>query len=387
MANPVKMMVQPHQTREFDDLISASQYWQNETIKLGVRMDTSDYCKLHSILYRQLKSDSFHSAHTAQAIRRGSGILKSYFTKKKKRPNIKVPYVKNPTIDIAKECYKQPDSNLEIAIVIKPYKKNQPRTTGTIALDKEVWGKIFFDQRNTVGQLMLKKDKLYIPYARNPEPIKPKKWIGIDLNTGNITTADSNGKIKVIKLDKLNETKARHKNKTSNFKRQDHRVGKKIKSKHGKRETNRANQIFHDISNYIISQGAGIVLEDLTNIRKRGEKKNCKNKKTRRKIGNWGFKKLQNQIKYKAEWAGLPVKFEKAHYTSSKCHACKNPVEFNLRDAICKECDKVTDRDVNASLNILEKGTRACPDAVSVEEIRPEIFRGRKLDGIEVVVT
>ena len=68
-----------------------------------------------------------------------------------------------------------------------------------------------------------------------------------------------------------------------------------------------------------IEQKAGvIVLEDLTNIRKRIKA----GKRMRTRLHRWGFRQLQTFIEYKAESKGLSVLYVNPAYSSQTCSVC-----------------------------------------------------------------
>lgn len=388
--NTTKVLVQKHHSDAFDDLVSYCQYVQNQTIKKGLSIDSCNAHLLSSLLYHKLKSDSYHAQYTVASIRRGAGILKSYYTKKNKKPNTKAPYVKTPTIDVHKECYKQ--DGYDIIITIKPRSKNRNRTTKTITLNKGVWGKAFFNARNKVGQLALNREKIFIPYSREPVAIEPKLWVGIDMNFDNISTANSEKQTKKHSLVKANQIKQTYTVVKAKFKRDDDRIKKKIFNKYGKKERDRTGHIFHKVSNKITKGETGVILEDLTGIGDNFTKKKNKPKKIRKRAGRWAWRKVQDMVEQKAQWKGLPVKVVRPHYTSSTCHSCGSEVrhDHDHRLVACTKCHNVADRDINASINILHRGLRFKPFAAPSEAmvpssgtVRPKPFEGRGADGVE----
>ena len=85
-------------------------------------------------------------------------------------------------------------------------------------------------------------------------------------------------------------------------------------------------------------------------------KKGSRNRKLRGQT--WGL--LQQQLAYKAEWAGREFVKVPAAYTSQECHRCgarNNPGTSETYR--CRSCDLEMDRDVNAALNIMRAGTFA----------------------------
>lgn len=71
---------------------------------------------------------------------------------------------------------------------------------------------------------------------------------------------------------------------------------------------------------------------------------------------------IVRQIKYKADYYGIPVVFVSRYFPSSKmCSTCGNILEsLSLSDRVyhCPVCGNTIDRDLNASLNIMWEGKR-----------------------------
>ena len=70
----------------------------------------------------------------------------------------------------------------------------------------------------------------------------------------------------------------------------------------------------------------------------------------------WG--RLAEQLTYKAESAGGGVVRVAPQHTTTDCHACghRQPMPLSVREFACGGCGLVTDRDVNAARNILQRG-------------------------------
>ena len=84
-------------------------------------------------------------------------------------------------------------------------------------------------------------------------------------------------------------------------------------------------------------------------------------------ISDAGWYQLQNFTAYKAEDTGKLVEFCIANGTSQECNICGNIEHLTLADRVfhCSRCGNIEDRDVNASINVLNRSTagtagRAC---------------------------
>ena len=73
----------------------------------------------------------------------------------------------------------------------------------------------------------------------------------------------------------------------------------------------------------------------------------------------WG--ELIYQLKYKAEEAGISAVAVNPRNTSQLCSECgrKVPKDLSQRTHLCPFCGLVMGRDLNAALNILDRGMRS----------------------------
>jgi putative transposase len=82
-----------------------------------------------------------------------------------------------------------------------------------------------------------------------------------------------------------------------------------------------------------------------------------KNKHLSRAIQEQCFFEFERQIKYKSEWNGIKFILANRFFPSSKtCSNCKFvKKDLKLKDRIytCKHCGFVIDRDINASINLM----------------------------------
>lgn len=103
------------------------------------------------------------------------------------------------------------------------------------------------------------------------------------------------------------------------------------------------------MSSIIISEAekynAKIVMENLKHMR---ESINKKNKKVRRRLNRWNFRKLQSSIEYKALWNRLVVEYVNQKSTSSLCPICGRKLKKSpngQRLLKCNKCNLEFDRD------------------------------------------
>ncbi len=206
---------------------------------------------------------------------------------------------------------------------------------------------------------------------------KTNKTCGIDLGLRQLAIFDNGTKFPLPSFDKNLETKVHYwqkicskrllkakevmktdKSKTlMNFK--NYQKARKLKAKYEEHIANQRNDYLHKLSNYIVNTYDVIILEDLK------VKLMIKNHKLARAISNAGWNKLVSMIKYKASWYGKTVLQVNPPYTSQTCSVCgcvNNKLGYNqygwlkVEDWTCPNCKTYHDRDINAAINIKNKG-------------------------------
>lgn len=98
-------------------------------------------------------------------------------------------------------------------------------------------------------------------------------------------------------------------------------------------------------------EGTQLVLEDLTDIRKRVKAR----KKQRRRIHGWSFARLKGFLEYKALMYGCQAAYVDPRYTSQKCSRCEHIEKRNRKsqsEFVCKSCGFKHNADLNAAKNI-----------------------------------
>ncbi|MEM3245827.1 MAG: RNA-guided endonuclease TnpB family protein, partial [Candidatus Micrarchaeaceae archaeon] len=108
----------------------------------------------------------------------------------------------------------------------------------------------------------------------------------------------------------------------------------------------------HKLSHNLVNSYSFIAYENL-------EIQNMvKNHRLARSIEEASWGNFTQLLQYKAESAGCVAVGVNPQYTSMTCNECGNVQEMplNKRVFICEKCGKKEDRDINASMNILERG-------------------------------
>lgn len=131
---------------------------------------------------------------------------------------------------------------------------------------------------------------------------------------------------------------------------------KPLLAKYRGRERRRVEAIYHRIANQIIDEAneakaSTIVLEDLTNVRKRIKR----SRELNGRLNRWSFRKFQRVVEYKAKLAGLNVVYVDAKGTSSLCPVCGGRLSPNGHRRLKCRCGFEEDRDVVAVKNLLRR--------------------------------
>lgn len=115
---------------------------------------------------------------------------------------------------------------------------------------------------------------------------------------------------------------------------------------------NRREDYLQKYTTKLVKEFDVIVMEDLKT------KNLMKNHHLARSIADSAWAKIKSMLEYKCEWYGKELILVTPHYTSQNCSSCgentgKKPL--HIRVFTCPRCGVEHDRDINASINILNK--------------------------------
>lgn len=188
---------------------------------------------------------------------------------------------------------------------------------------------------------------------------KTNKSVGIDLGITSLATLSDGTKIQAPKPLKNKLKQLRRLNKSLSRKQKGSNNRAKAKTKLSRlyyKISNIRKDFLHKLTTNLVRKFDVICLENL-NI-----KGMVKNRKLARSINDLGFYELKRQLIYKANQWGKTVKELDRFYPSSKiCHCCNHKVDalpLSVRNWICTHCHTQHDRDINASINILNKADK-----------------------------
>ena len=120
--------------------------------------------------------------------------------------------------------------------------------------------------------------------------------------------------------------------------------------------SNQRKDFLHKLSSELINDNQVICLEDLS------VKEIQQNKGLSQSVSDVGWYEFRRQLEYKAKWYGRKLVIIDKWYPSSQiCSNCGNNTDkkdLSIREFTCPFCGKHHDRDINASINILNEGLR-----------------------------
>ncbi|MGB3205090.1 MAG: RNA-guided endonuclease TnpB family protein [Crinalium sp.] len=220
-----------------------------------------------------------------------------------------------------------------------------------------VWSRPLPSEPSSLTVIKDSADRYFLSFVVevNSERLPDKgQSIGIDLGITDFATFSNGEKIKAPKplkkkLKKLNRLQRKFSRTVKGSKRREV-ARKKVAKLHAKISDTRKD-FLHKLSTKVIRENQTIALEDL-NVSGM-----VRNRKLSRAISDLGWRSFRTMLEAKAEKHGRDLRIiNRWEATSQKCSSCGEKggkKELNIREWTCISCDTKHDRDLNASLNIL----------------------------------
>ena len=223
-----------------------------------------------------------------------------------------------------------------------------------------------YDGKILSAKIFKKGDHWFVSVAvelqDTPQPIpKTGKVVGIDLGITDLAVLSDGTKIQAPKPLKQQLQKLKRLSKQLSRKQKGSNNRAKAKTKLSRLHAKISN-IRQDFSHKLTTQlvkGYDVICIENLNV-----KGMVQNRKLSRAISDLGFYEFKRQLIYKANQWGKVVKAVDRFYPSSKtCSNCgfvmaKADLTLNVRNWQCPSCHTHHDRDVNASINILNNATK-----------------------------
>ena len=222
-------------------------------------------------------------------------------------------------------------------------------------LDYEIANITIFKRNNKYYASIIYKDVEITPM------VNTNKDLGIDWGETTFLTLSSGMKINPI-IDHELEYKINYLTRELSYKKLHSKSWHRLKNKIDKlkeKRTNKLKDYYHKLTTDLVRNFDNIFIEKLNykNIHQMSKKFVNKRKKTYNQFGT--VKKFLN---YKLQWYKNSKLIEvSARNTSRTCSSCAyihEKFHINIREWKCPICKSKHDRDINASINILNKGLK-----------------------------
>ena len=347
--------------------------FQKVSKKGNTYCDYSSYPKIRKSFYFEWKAKfpRLHTHFCHSAARITKDILRSWnswcFKKRRRLPN---PRYKKNSMKL-EECLCYLDGNYVVL-------RNEPRCKLYIPFQPT---RHFLQLKtNRHGEITLKLNPnrtvdIFIPFTQEIQPQKITSLLFIDTNERSVDfllVNETSAQVRSLDTSQLSTIHFTYSLKRRNISQKiaqgskyQPQKRKELLDKYGRRERNKTINEMHAVTNEITriveTNGALVVLEDLTNIRQSlARQKNLKprqqkkSKKMRRRLNRWNFRQFQTYLEYKVKATGHPVKYVNPRYTSQNCLQCGKRTKCWGKMFTCKHCGFTMERHILATLNIAE---------------------------------
>jgi len=360
---------------KLDLILNKSLNCLKDIIQISILENTTSNTKLHHLCYKDMrKKYKLPSCVIHQCRNKAVEMLKSVKRLQRRNPKKQIlpPNPKALRIRYDNQAFhvlKTESKKFEYFtsfLITSGYKKDNSRIYIPLIVNSDYQKEYIADLVNKQYKLcasdLVKQDKdyfIHITFSKEiniPELNSSFQPIGIDIGINNlavVSVAQQRNPVKFFSGKKLIWRLKQTQKKNAEFQ---HNCNLRLQRKLNQELVNYRDFLNHQISSYVIERAKQlerpvIVMENLRYIQQTTKHR----KKYKNIFFNWGFRKLQEQILYKADWEGIPVVFIKPNYTSQICLKCFSTNKRKKHNYKCSHCGYNANSDFVGATNIRKK--------------------------------
>lgn len=353
----------------------------NDCVTIGLENGSSTLKKLSNLSYHKLGKYDVISYYKLCAISHAAGILANRKKSLKRGLKPRKPYAKQLSL-ISCYGFKVINGVLKVPLGNKQY--------FDVPLNSYV-KRVLSDASLQVRSFMLTANSVSMCISKEVAEIECTSMEGVDRNLRNVTFGSSKEVVQ-YDLSKAVDIAENTRSIVGSFKSNDVRIRRKLYQKYGIRRKRRVDQLLHRLTKAIVQHvklsKAAIAFEDIRHIRRLYQKGNGQGRNYRSRLNGWSFAEVKRQIRYKAQWEGVPViqlSVSETRGTSQLCPQCGKKITQadRFRQLFCAQCKKWMDRDVVAAMNLSIKGLAR---VASSQGLAGEAMRGNPESVMPVIL-
>jgi putative transposase len=329
----------------------------NNAIRLGVHSNVTSKYALTKLAYKDFRKEhpNMYSQHLVGAFEVAGSILKNHRRRLRRGIPVQTPFVRRLFIKAENQAYKLDREN---GIIDMPIRAGLHIQLGLIVSDYH--RRYLNDESLSLGSLTLLPDRVIVAIRKHPpKAYVPESIVSLDTNErsldGVLAKEDRITAVVKAEFPEVSIIQSVHHDRRRRLQKKkshDRRTARELCAREGTREHHRIDYRMHEVANAVLSfaeeQKSVIVLEDLTGIRPRMDKR------MNRRISMWPRRKLHQIIEYKAAWQGIPIVKVDPRYSSRKCPVCGSIQDSRKGTEFVCGCGWHIDRHINASINLLQ---------------------------------
>ena len=317
--------------------------------------------KLHYRAYELIRKEfpDLPAQYVITVIGKVSSSVKSAKTKQKQR-NLENTFRAKKGKKLLKEvsCPKMKKSSVIVLDArlasLAETKAKITTTRGRFSYDLEIYPYVenLWPTRRSGCEVMKINGQWYLSVGfdiSESSQVSDSRVLGLDRGVNNMVVGSDN---KFHSSKKLRKIKGNYQYKKSELQSKGTKSAKKKLVSIRRKENRFVRDVNHCLSKQLVNSGFGTIVLEKLNIK---TQKNL-GKSFNRKLGNWSWNMLEQFLAYKAQIAGVKVKYVSPKCTSQRCSCCGHvhPSNRNGSKFKCKSCGFQLHADLNAARNIAQ---------------------------------